>query len=587
MFYTNYLMNRARRATRGLLSLLPLLVATHGFCEQARPAALPTADSNAAALLTQGAASALPSAAVSFARRGDSAVRAGDFSGAARFYAAAALSAPRDSLLRVQTGVALSSARHLELAIPEFRQAIRLDDGDVVAKLLLQAALADSGYSDEAQALHQETYRRFAPASGLARLDASGSEQRLSARLAIEPNSPVLMLLLGDANQLGEDWAKADDAYRGAHLLAPRWSKPLVNRGLALLAVGRSDDAISVFSMALRLDPGNAQLKVWMGEAELRGGRKQHAITTLEAVARTPAITPSVRSQAAADLGQALANQQSYTKAVASLNHARDLTPKDPSPAAVLGDVQLQAGNYVAATRAYEDALRLTESDSLFGDRAVLFRALAEAQLSAHRPDSALETLRQALADVPANAAVWHRLAARANFDQGAASDGEDELCRALNAEPDRYPFDTLNAVAARNLLPKVRDRYEARLDADTANVETRVATNGNIAIRIHPPTSAGEAERDRAQALSALANIARYDRRTKDEIALRLKLTTLRTNASDWYLLGEAYDQRAGMPVAARNAYGRAVGLPGLDPARRALATKRLSTLTTAAYKP
>jgi tetratricopeptide (TPR) repeat protein len=548
------------------------------------PVAHSATSSTAAALFVS--EPALPPAALSLARLGDQAVRRGDFDEAARRYALAALQAPADPILREMEGVALSAARHSDLAVPQFRQAVRLGgDNDVIATLLLQAALAEGGDANEAQGLYQDTRRRYATA-GAGMLDASASVRRIEARLRQETDSAILFLLLGDACQLGERWPAADAAYASATKFAPTWSKPLVNRGLALLAQGKTETAIQLFTLATRLDPQNVQAKVWKGDAELRGGQNRHAISTLNGVAVAESVAPGVRSQAAVGLGQAFANEKQYTRAVSTLGVARRLAPLDPRPAAVMGEVQLQAGNYAAATQAFATALRLTDSGGLFGERPVLYRALAEAQLSARRPGDALSTLEEAESQEPASAALWHRLAAQAHFDAGDTATGLAELLGALDLEPGRYPFDTLNAIAGRSLLVDVKHHYEALLgEIHVGSAGASTAKSNGIAITIHPLSPS--APEDRARALSALAHIARYENRTADEIALRMELTRLRGAGADWYLLGEAYDQRAGLPLLARDSYGRAMQLGGLSAAQSAWAKKRLTTLTGASFRP
>jgi tetratricopeptide (TPR) repeat protein len=599
---------------------LALLAATFAAVPAAAAAVPPAAPVNDAASRFVDGPAALSALAVQYARRGDAAVRGSDFAGAARAYALAAQSSPKEPTLRLALGITLSAARRTDLAIPQFRTAVQLADDDVVAQLLLQAALSEKGEAAEAQEVGQDVSRRFSR-KGKPGLEASGSVRRLTATLARLPDSPTLRLLLGDAYQLSEEWAKADEAYREARRRAPLWSKPLVNGGLSLLAQGKTDEAIRAFADALRLDPANAQAQLWKGEAELRAGKNDRAISTLKQVATSPAVANNLRVQANTSLGQAFANARSFSKAEDALSTARKLAPDDPTAAAVLGEVKLQNGDYHGAARAYDTALGLTRSGGLFSPRPILYRALAEAQLSAHQHEAALETLRRAQSEEPGSAPLWHRLAAQALFDMGQEEQALTELCTALDLEPGRYPLDTLNALAARGLMVRVRDRYQRDLDiARTGFSVTNHAGamgGGGIAIAnvpsgfvagsrdltarqgsgvplpsgaiappapapivvpnslnghaLTPAAAAPASQRHRnleaaagsdpqVRALAALASLARYSARTPDEIALRKALAERRGAAIDWYLLAEAYDLRASEPGNARTAYLKAL---------------------------
>ena len=533
----------------------------------------------------------LPPAAVARQKQGDSLLRGGDFAGAARSYAQAAEIAPRDPVLRLLTGVALSAAHHPDPALAQFRRAVALADNDVIASLLLQSALSERGEAAEAQEVYQETYRRFPLAGKPGALSATASVTRLKAALASDRESAILYLLLGDAHQLGENWADADAAYQSAIRYAPRWSKPYINRGVALLAQGKMDGAIVSFTQALRLDPGDAQAQVFKGEAEMRSGQNGRAISTLQRVASDNRVGFSLKFQATTGLGQALANTKSYGKAVSTLGAAQRMAPNDPTPSAMIGEVQLQAGNYDEAARAYDTALRITRSGGLFANRPVLYRALAETQLSARKPADALQTLTKALTDEPASAPLWYRLSAQAHFDTGDRAQAEQDLCLALDSEQERFPFDTLNALAARGLIAGVRARYGRDLDLATTGKSVTAGPSG-VSVTMTHRAGAGrqaisEPNAPAARALAALSHIARYEGRIKDEIALRLRLSQTRTRGGDWFLLAETYDVRAGEPVHARDAYLRSLEIGNLTPAQTEWARRRLETLTAPLYKP
>ncbi len=548
---------------------------------QARPAA-----ARVAARKISGVADhALPNSAVAQEKAADRLLRNGDLDEAARAYALAALAAPRAPILRLTTGVALSSVRRTKEAARQFRAAVDLADGDPIAALLLQGALMELGETDEAQSVYLETVRRFAARKGdsvggaPSELDASASIARLESALAQIPDSPVLHLLLGDAYQVSEQWGKADTAYRRSIALAPMWAKPQVNYGLSRLAQGKPDEAISIFQRALARDPGNAQAYLWKGEAEVSSGRNQEAIKTLRRVASGPNVAKSVAAQALTGMGRANVNSGNVGAAVENFGQARKLAPSDPVPPAALGDAQARTGDYNAAAESYNTALRLTKAGGLFSTRPILYRALAESQLSARNPDAALATLARAASDEPTSSPVWFRLSAKAFFDKRDVVSGRVALRDALDAETERYPQETLALASQQKILLDLKAAYASEL----ANADTGMRREGEIGGGVSVRSIAASPAERRATALRGLANIARYEGDTARETLWREQITVVRTQALDWFLLAEVYDQRrTGKPEQARRAYQRALEIGGLPDAATARAQMRLKALAT-----
>lgn len=493
------------------------------------------------------------------ARRGDLLLRGGQMQGAAQAYALAALAAPKQPVPRLAAGILLAEIGEEKRATEQFRRAWILAEDDVIAAFLLQNALSAQGDTREAQEIYQDTYRRFG-IKGKPGLNTDTSLKRLQAASAEWEKSPVLSLLLGDAYQLAEDFANADIAYQKAILLAPLWAKPRVNLGISRLAQGKTDQAILTFETALALDPRNTQARLWKGEGELRSGRNAEALMTLQPVAKSAQVSPQVAVQAMNGMGQALANTRQFTQAFATLDRARIVAPSDPTTPTIIGDVRMQRGEADAAVSAYQTALNLTQSGSLFSNRSALLRSLAEAQLSAGRFNDTQVTVNLALKEDADNAPLWYRLSARAFQSQGDAEHVQEALTSALRAEDGLYPQDTLRAVDAAKLLPVVKAQFQRELD----NPETVLVP--------------------RLQDLSALASIARYEGQTDREVALRQRLIAVRPKARAWdyFLMGEVYDQKLGQTAPAREAYEAALKIGGLSDAAARVARQRLKEFAT-----
>lgn len=522
---------------------------------------------------------------------GDAALRQGDMMAATRGYLSAAVANPHDAMTRLAAGVALADmGRNLD-ALAQFKRAVEFAEDDVIANLLLQNALAESGAASEAQTLNQDIYRRFGRPKGSG-LDASTSVNRLTAALRRSPESPLFALLLGDAYQLSEQWDKADAAYRRALALAPNWSKPRVNLGLSRLAQGKTDDAIAQFEQALRRDPKNAQARLWKSDAELRAGKNAQAIRTLAPLMRVRNVgETAILAQAHANTGRAYANTRDFANATLNFNEAQKLAPTDPTPPALLGDIRLQYGEYGAAADSYSTALGLVRDGGLFARRPILYRSLAEAQLSARRPEQARQTLEQALKEEPQSATLWHRLNAQTYSAQGDKDKAREELKAALDAETGPYPLDTLRAADAQGAIAWLEEACQSDLTAAETGYRNTHSANGSIHIANIPKSE--QTPELKIRALGLLAHIARYRNAPREEVGFRNKLlqvraeTKLSPNGWDYFLLAETYDQRLSEPLNARAAYAKSLEIGGLTPGAAQWARQRLGKLTAPSYKP
>lgn len=496
----------------------------------------------------------VPRAVVVAVANGDVALRAGDLRGAARNYTQAVIENPQEPMLRLAAGIALSENGMVTQAVDQFRMALRYAEDDVISALLLQGALVQMGAGSEAQEIYQDTYRRFSKPDGKG-LDVSGSINRLNLAIRDFGPSPVYYLLLGDAYQLSQNFPEADRAYSKAHDLAPKWVKPVINLGLSRLLQGKTELAIATFQAALQLDPDNKQAQVWKATGQ----------------------------------GQQYANARQYPRAIAALNNAQRIAPKDPTPSVFIAQIQTDNGNLSEAAGAYETALRITREGGLFAQRPILYRSLAETWLTAHRPEKAREVLLQALTDEPNSAPLWYRLLAQSHFEMSQEEQGQSMLKAALDSEPGPYPVDTLNAVGGyKGLMDTLKGRYEEELRAAASGFTTTVRPDS---VKITATTPDNRVAALQVRPLVALAHIARYRGDFREEVRLRRQLTAIRTNPWDWYLMAETYDLRIVEPTSAREAYLRALEIHnqygGLSEATTRFARERLKLLTSPAFKP
>lgn len=507
--------------------------------------------------------------AIEFLRRGDKSLRAGELPDALTHYYRATSADPTLLIARWCLGVTLSAQRRASLAVKEYREATRLAEDDLITALLLQGALQENEEPGAAQQVYLDTVRRFS-LKGKTGLDASGSITRLQAALQRFPESPILTLLLGDAFQVNLRFDDAGRSYRRAIALAPSWPKPQINLGLSYLAQGKPQLAVEMLEGAMRIERNNPRALLALGDAQLQSGNNAGALkvynqlTNVSSVA-VPAATGVARASMA--LGQA-------SVAVASLKSARERAPRDPAPAAALADIQMQTGKYAEAVESYMSALKLSEEGGLFSARTSLQRSLAEAQLAAHRPAEAQQTLERALVSAPESAALWHRLLAKSLIEQNNRPLAEQELKRALVQEQALYPKETLEAIAAEGWTERFIASFRADLQGARTGVRSSTNAPGGIVISSMPISKEGE-----LVALAGLAHLLRFTSDVREEVSLRRELVRLRGSGADYFLLAQA-QERLGEYTDARVSYGQAVKKGDLPRSLQDLSLARIRKL-------
>ena len=120
---------------------------------------------------------------------------------------------------------------------------------------------------------------------------------QLREALRLEPSHAEAHSNLGVALARRGQTAEAIEHYREALRLDPRQTQAYSNLGNALLAQGRVSEAIAQFEAALLLAPADPQARTNLAGALVRDGRLDDAIAQLERVlTTTPGFQPAVRN---------------------------------------------------------------------------------------------------------------------------------------------------------------------------------------------------------------------------------------------------------------------------------------------------
>jgi tetratricopeptide (TPR) repeat protein len=283
---------------------------------------------------------------------------------------------------------------------------------------------------------------RFAPAwIGLAAVaQAQGSlaqaEQHLQQAERVAPKAPEVHLAWGRYFLSKGERSRAEKAFRTAHDLAPGLISPLLELGdIYLRLSGRSADAVTAYRAAVAIDNNNPFAQY--------------------------------------GLGVALASVGPRAEALAALNRAAELAPRDPEPLRAIGRLHLEAGEIDEALAAFDAALiREPASVPLMLDRVdALGRAarweeafqqiqsaealaprsaevkirLGDVHLGAARWDEAEKSYLQAIEIAPENPVSYNNLAWMTVERKGDARKAVEWAHQAVKLSPGSSPFhDTL-----------------------------------------------------------------------------------------------------------------------------------------------
>ncbi len=228
----------------------------------------------------------------------------------------------------------------------------------------------------------------------LTRLELSrneGSRAIAQAQGAVErdPKNPLPLNLLGELYLTTRDIPRAEQAFRHATELAPRWVVPYRNLALSRLASHDTAGAIAEYEAGLKNVPGNAQLTTELAALYERAGRIDDAIAQLDALYKTNPRQEMIASNLAMLL-------VTYRTDSHSLDRARDLTASFASSdnASLLdssGWVRFKRGEYAEAVETLARAAqRAPES------KEIRYH-LAMAELRAGQRDRARTDLEDAL----------------------------------------------------------------------------------------------------------------------------------------------------------------------------------------------
>jgi serine/threonine-protein kinase len=293
-----------------------------------------------------------------------------DWDGAAKaFRAAIQHGGKQDANAQHDLGVALQESGRIEEAITAYGEAVRIQPKSVRAHADLAKALSMAGRQDEALAEYRAASRLepkdvrghtdLAKALSMAgRQDEALAAVRQAIRLA--PNDGWAQQVLGSILMIKRDWDGAATAFRAA-IGHGQGQDANAHRDLGecLLQLGRTEEAITAYRGATRLDPDDAWAHGKLGSCLLALGKFEESI----AAGRRALAIDNRLEWVHMDLAWACRWLGRLEESIAEFRKAIRLNPDFDVAHEGLIDTLRTAGRPDEAVPIYREALRLRPGD--------------------------------------------------------------------------------------------------------------------------------------------------------------------------------------------------------------------------------
>ena len=290
-----------------------------------------------------------------------------------RLLSAAAM-APADLAVRLTTGVALANVKRYAEALEQFRAASSLSPNDALPQFLLDGTYSELGDAVGSRQARGMANRVLASNAALGKQSRSG--QALADSLVRYPQNAIAHCLLGDVYQLEGKPELAISHYEKSAKLAPKWPKPVFNLGIANLPSDPKAAEVN-FNRVLKLDPSNSRAQLWKGDAHLRQKSYDKAVQAYKKAAKDK----SLAAEASTRIGNANLIAGDYEAASEQFGLAARQAPQDPRPIAGQAQALHKSKRHREAQAKYQQAADvLAENQAPAQSQAYVQNQMAEVQ---------------------------------------------------------------------------------------------------------------------------------------------------------------------------------------------------------------
>ena len=383
----------------------------------------------------------------------------GSMEEAASHFTAALTAQPQFTPAHEHLGLLAMAAHQPEAAIPELREAARLDPANVEYATQLGRALTEAGEDAEAILVLRHAVKLAAAATQ----SRSGSAVK---SLQLDPTLLDARYALALALQAAGEPQQALPLLADYAAARPGESDALTNYALALVQTGDAKRAVSLYTEALARGPDNPTLREDLGVAFLQQSDLDHAI---EQFTRGLALQPE-NPHLHYDLGLAYKLKDNLPAAIPEFERAEALDPTLPDPPYTLGVIRMQQGDFPAAARQLEQAVALRPANGAAW--AVLGNVYKENGNNAR----AVEALRKAITlqpEQPSNHISLAAILAQGGDTAGAAAERRQaaELSRsAVSRQRASFALKSGRALLDQGKLKEAEAQLRTATEADPAD---------------------------------------------------------------------------------------------------------------------
>ncbi|MGK2940831.1 MAG: XrtA/PEP-CTERM system TPR-repeat protein PrsT [Immundisolibacter sp.] len=269
---------------------------------------------------------------------------------------------PDSAALRERLGIAMLLGGQQDDAAEQIEAAGRLDPNARQGKyMLVVGALRDKDFEralaevEKLRAAYPQDATVFNLQGGvyLALNDTAKAEQAFNEALRLKPDSTAAVNNLGQLKAAAGDLEGAVAVYRKGLEQSP--GEAAISPRLAgmLLAQNKPDEALEVLQASVQKNPANMSVRILLARTQQRSGRLEDALATLKDAGEVGAKSVEVQLVA----GDMALVKKDFGLARTHFEAAATLDARSAAPLYLLGQLERQAGNPVAAEKRYRDAL--------------------------------------------------------------------------------------------------------------------------------------------------------------------------------------------------------------------------------------
>jgi len=327
-------------------------------------------------------------------------------------------------------------------AIAAYRQVLKIDPNNTGAHLSLASMDVASG-------------------------DFAAARMEIQALQKTSPNNPLARYLQAMVDFREGKYPQARDALQEVLKIAPDHMPSVLLSGAVAFALGSYEQAEADLTKFLKRFPGNSYARKLLASTQLKTGRSQNALETLNPLQSDDHPDPQVLALT----GEAYAQSKDFAAATGYFEKAAALAPKNAALRTQVGLSHLAGGDSQRAVADLQSAAELDPKQSRADTLLVI------AHLSRKEYDKALQAIADLEKKQP-NSPDTLNLKAAAYLGKQDMANARKSLEQALALKPDYYPAAAnLAQMDMRDKKPDAaRKRFEGILKSAPGNVEAMLA---------------------------------------------------------------------------------------------------------------